>query len=184
MTLSARRALVEGWMADLPPSARPIPLDVYRAHIDRVLTEYAITVEWRLPCAMPRGAAAFADRRRRHIVCPPITSEVDVAIALHEAGHCLAEPCRGGLHRPNRAVKDWHHCIRCETLAWALAGLLIRPLRWTTPMHARLAQSLEHYRQRTPASAEALGELARLTSNLGRASFRQAALEAELKGDR
>jgi hypothetical protein len=175
------RAAIDRWTAELPPPVTPIPLSEYQAHINRLLKDCEITVEWRQSLAMPRGAAAYAHVHRRHIVCPPIESETDVAIALHEIGHCMAEDCRGGLHRRDRAVKEYWHCVRCEVLAWTIAGILVRPLRWSHTMHQRLTQSLEHYRRTTPAGDEALRQLDRLTADLSRLVFAQKAVEAGMK---
>ena len=150
LSVTAMRELCDRWAAELPASVKPVPLSVYRTHIERLLRELEITVEWRHPSQMPSGAAAFAEVRRRHVVIPPIVSETEFAIALHECGHVMAEDCRGGLHRRNRAVQNYWHCIRCakkpatpvrtpdEVLAWTIAGILVRPLRWTTVMHQRL----------------------------------------------
>ena len=66
------RADVDRWMADLPASARPIPLDAYRSHVNQLLKECEITVSWRQPFEMPRGAAAYAETRRRHIVASEV----------------------------------------------------------------------------------------------------------------
>jgi hypothetical protein len=164
-----------------PRPVRTTSLSEYRAHVLARLAEYEITVEWRPAHQMPSGAAAYAEVRKNRIVVPPIESETDVAVVLHEMGHCCAVPCRGPLHHRDPAERRWWKCLACETSAWAIAALLIRPLPWSKQMHARLMQSLDHYHCHTAGHAEAKRQLKRLACHLSFFELKQRALEQSLK---
>jgi hypothetical protein len=138
----------------------------YKRLIEALAQRQKITIEWRE--RMPVGAAAFANWRKRLIVIPPIgvnhDIDVDLAIALHEMGHIRAGACTNREpHRRDPQVRDWWHCIACETAAWR-EGMTLYP--FTREMFARLQQSLRTYRSKTPAPTEAIAALDRLKGNL------------------
>lgn len=122
-------------LGEMVPLQRvPVSVSDYRDHMLARLAEFGITITWH------RGKRAWAYSTQNHIVGPPMDNEDDVAVIAHEAGHVLAEQCRGLPHRPDPKVTSWHHCVRCELLAWANAIVLIRPLPWTPKMHRENGQ--------------------------------------------
>lgn len=127
------------------------------AVVARIARGHGIVIEWRAPSQMPAGVAAYAVGRNR-IVIPGIVDAVTFAVVLHELGHCLSEPCRGGDHRPDPRVKEWSHCVRCEQLAWQKAMELHE---FSPAMFRRLQWSLGLYRQTTPAPCTAIEALDR-----------------------
>jgi len=151
----------------LPPrwSAPTATLEQYRKRVHERLAEFGFTADFRHPNKI-RGAAAWAEIKRGRIVAPCLDSEVEIAIAFHEIGHLLAEPCSGGDHYRDPAQKDWWCCLRCEICAWSFAVPLCAPLPWSQTMHARLTQSLRHYKSSTPGHQEAVRLLDRLASPL------------------
>jgi hypothetical protein len=161
----ARRAEIERL---LPTMTVAEQARAYTEIAESLALEHDYTIEWRRPSAMPKGASAYADWSRRRIVVPTIEGPIDqveqrFAIKLHEAGHILAGPCRGADHQPDPTVKDWHHCLRCETLAWERAMEL---WPFSREMFGRLQWSLGTYRRKTPGPATAVAALDRQCSNL------------------
>jgi hypothetical protein len=132
-----------------------------REFIQALTTRHGITIETRT--VMPAGASAYANIPARRIVVPPLDGPEAFAIYLHETGHVLAEPCRGGDHQPDRSVTRWHHCVKCESEAWRIA-LELAP--FSRQMFARLQWSLQTYRRKTPAPARALQAADQLTGSL------------------
>jgi hypothetical protein len=152
----------------------------YRRYFDVLVRRHNIKVEWRT--AMPDGVAAYAISRRRTIVVPPIVSDQDFAVCLHEAGHCIAGKCSNKEpHRRNPAVTDWWHCVACETEAWEIA---MRIAPFTEAMHEHLRRCLATYRRITPASAAAVTTLDHVASFTGYAKAKQARLRREMMEQR
>lgn len=179
LTLQAARLRHAAALKLAPPVVVPFDLERYRRHVLDVMAEHQITADWREPHLMPRGAAAFARIRERQIVGPWPVDEETIAVALHEIGHILAEGCQGGDHYRDPAVRDWWHCLRCESLAWANAIALLRPLPWTRSMHERLMRSLKSYRRRTPGTPGAKAELDYLAQQLTFFRLKQRELERQ-----
>ena len=122
-----------------------------RKMIEFLAEKYRFTVETRT--RMPAGAAAYANWRTRKIVVPPITDEETFAVNLHEIGHILQGQCPNREpHRVDPSVREWWHCLECESDAWRRA---LRLAPFSKEMFARLQSSLRHYRRTTPGSAEA-----------------------------
>ena len=67
----------------------------------------------------------------------------------HEAGHVVAGECKGPGHYRDPRVKDWWHCLRCETNAWIKGRRLAEPLGFTEAMMRRMAEGLKGYRKST-----------------------------------
>jgi len=141
----------------------PFTVEDYRAHLFAQYRAYEITYEIR--DVMPRGAAAFADWDRNHVVIPLPDNEVRIAIGFHEGGHLIAGRCCGPLHQPDRSVRDWHHCTECELEACSCAVLLLAPLPLTKVMHDEFSRGLRFHRANTPPP-EVIARLDRFMSDL------------------
>jgi hypothetical protein len=148
----------------LPDMNAPDRATAYTAIVESLAREHNATVEWRHPSQI-KGASAYADWTTRTIVVPRIDSDVEerFAVCLHELGHVVAGRCRGADHQPDPTVKEWHHCLRCETLAWERAMEL---WPFSREMFGRLQWSLGTYRRKTPGPATAVAALDRQCSNL------------------
>ena len=154
-------------LRDLPRPGPDEILDVdgFSLLARQLLAEkHAIKVDWcsTLPSA---EAYAFATGTRK-ITVPPLKSEIEFAVCLHEIGHCLSERCSGGDHQRDPNVARWHHCIQCEVLAWQAAMRLL-PFSFSERMHGELRRGLLTYRRGTPAPATATKALDWLASPLG-----------------
>lgn len=102
--------------------------------VESFTREHGITIEWRSEMELD----GYAHPRKRRIVVPRIagtrpTCEERFAVCLHEIGHVLSEPCRGGDHRRAKSGA----CLRCEVLAtrrsmqlWPLTRPMFETLRW------------------------------------------------------
>lgn len=109
-----------------------------------------------------RNVSAYFVWPKGPIVAPEITGMDSLALVLHEDGHGVAGVCpQREPHRRDLSVRDWWHCIACETAAWRAA---LDAVPFTLPMFRRLQSSLRSYRAVTPASSAALAELDRLIS--------------------
>jgi len=146
----------------------------YTALVNRIAQEHNVKVDWRNRSDIPRDSFAFARVRAREIVVPHIQGDEAscqqiLAVCLHELGHCLAEPCRGGDHAP---VNDgrWHNCLRCEQLAWSCA-LELAP--FSRAMFAELQRGLRIYRRKVPGPKSAVAALDRQCGSLAFAESRQ-----------
>jgi hypothetical protein len=127
-----------------------------------------------------RGVGAYFVWPRGPIVAPPITDLESFATFLHEYGHGVAGVCPGREpHRPDPSVRDWTHCIQCETDAWKAAT---EAVPFTLEMFRNLQWSLRIYRGMTPASAAAIGALDTLASfEKSFAEPRQRKVETQLR---
>ena len=124
---------------------------------------------------MPSGAAAYARWSTRTVVVPIISGTREeigqgAAVLFHECGHILAGDCRGGDHQRDPNVKWWHHCLKCEQLAWEKA-MQLWPFNRT--MFDRLRTVLESYRRGTDGPATAKAAVDRQRSTLTWAEDRQ-----------
>lgn len=138
-------------------------IDAYRLHVQALAECHGLAIEWRR--TMPQGVAGYAEGTAGRAVCQPIEDEASAAVVYHEIGHLLCGRCpRKEPHRPNPTVRDWHHCVACETEATAMA-MRIAP-RWSRTMHERLADGLRQYRRKTPAPASAIAALDHTRSSL------------------
>src|SRR5262245_36410257 len=156
-----RQAKVE---KSLPLRRSPISIAVYREHLLDQFRTHEISYEIRT--VMPSAVLAFANWSPRRVVIPPLDDEVHLAIGFHECGHILAGRCGGPLHRPDRSVRDWHHCTECELLACAFAVAMIEPLPLTKAMHGELSRGLRFHRANTPAPAAVYARLDRFISDV------------------
>jgi hypothetical protein len=125
--------------------------------LELIATDHNIKIVWREPDSEAYG---FASGRTVHI--PPIRSEVEFAVGLHEIGHCLSEPCRGGDHQRHRDGR-WTNCMRCELNADEKA-LTLAP--FSRAMFQEMRRGLQSYRQSTPAPATAVQALDQMASGV------------------
>lgn len=125
-----------------------------------VQATYGLYVEERTN--MPSDVSAFFTWRTKTATVPPIIDAETFAVRLHEFGHGIAGECpRLEPHRPDPTVRQWHHCIACETAAWRAA---LDAVPFSLGMFRRLQSALRTYRGMTPASSAALSELDTLVS--------------------
>jgi uncharacterized protein len=110
--------------------------------------------------SMPAGAAAYALWSTREIVVPPIKSATEFAYATHEMGHILAGRCtEREPHRRDPTVREWWHCVCCESNAWEQA---LRLVPFSPEMKAAMRRGLRSIRRSTPASAAEIERLDRM----------------------
>jgi hypothetical protein len=177
---AARRAESEAGLALAIPHAERGSVAAMRKVMEPLAVRHGFTIETRT--TMPAGAAAFAQCDRRNIVIPPIVDAETFAIALHEAGHVLAERCtRRAPHQPDPTVTRWHHCLACETNAWTVA---MRLVPFTKEMHDRLRSALKTYRRSTPGPASEKQRLDRIAGTVFYAEEKQKRLKWQMLLDR
>lgn len=97
--------------------------DAYAQHIDALLAEHGIEVEWR------DRTAARSWRRTRRVRLERVAGASTYAVALHEIGHIVG-PQSGP--RLNREAQAWR---------WAEA----QAIEWTPGMARLAARSVESY---------------------------------------
>jgi hypothetical protein len=170
LTTSDARAVLEKYGVEF---FDPTP---YNSKIQRTADEHGITI---YPC---RRGASRALAWRHEIYAPwPAETEADVAEVAHELAHTLQPRCtRRDPHYRDPDIFGSTACVACEAEAWAIAVALLRPLRWTRGMHARLVWGLDSYRRTTKTYPQAQREADRLVTNLSFCKIQQLALDATL----
>ena len=158
----ARREVIDGALNRELVDVERGQVPAMRRVISLLAERHNFTIEVRE--AMPDGAVAFAQCGRRNIVIPPIVDAETFAVALHEAGHILAERCtRRAPHQPDPTVTRWSHCLKCETDAWEQA---MRLVPFSKEMHDRLRSALKTYRRSTPGPASEVQRLDELSGTI------------------
>jgi hypothetical protein len=133
-------------------------LDIWRKHIDELVAEHRLVVDWVLAGARQRGNHLFLRR---------IVDAETAAEAYHEIGHFVSGRCTGlAPHYREPDVTTSLACLECETLATEFAARHARPA-YTREMHAHLADALKSYRGIARGWPAATQRLDRLASNLG-----------------
>ena len=147
-------------------NSEPDRLEGYRQHLHILGRQHRFTITFH------DSSGGHADWSRRSIHMPHLRDEAAAAVGYHEVGHVLEGACPndGTAHRRDPTVKEWWHCVRCETLATSRA-LTLGP--FTRPMFDRLARGLRRYRASTPASAAEVERLDRLAGTITFAEHQQ-----------
>jgi hypothetical protein len=144
---AARRPVLQAALDTAARRAEAGDLAAMTEMIHLLAERHSVRITWRPP---DQQAYAYAIGTKA-VVIPPIRSATDFAVCLHELGHCVAGPCAGGDHQPQRNGQ-WRACLRCEQEAWEIA---MRMCVFSPAMFAELQRGLTWYRRSTggPASA-------------------------------
>lgn len=148
----------------LTPAALRGDIDAMAA----IIAEIARAHDIRVVVDADASHSAFVAARR--IVVPPLDGFRDFAKTLHELAHCVAGPCQGPLHQPDRAAQDSHRCLECESRPWeiAQAWFPFNPEMFSTQRYC-----LGTYRACTPGSPAAVQHLDRARGTVAWAKSRQ-----------